>query len=274
MRRHLDLLALACAAGLAGLAALWLVFAPSARAQPATAPTDAAVMKTVSTSNLTANLSTGNRTLTIASGGTLNAVAGSNIILAGTTTLNGTISGNAVLGVAQGGTARTTLTADSILTGNTTGAVKSSEVYASSAYTVVALGDSITQLGSYPTRLGSLLGSGWQVLNEGITGQTTTAIAARVATSATERSTAAYVIVAAGINDVAQGVSAGTIQTNLQAIYTALSGAGKTVVALNIPPFGNNADWTSGKQAVSTAVRRAAAILRHDAEGWAKKVAS
>jgi hypothetical protein len=118
MRRHLDLLALACAAGLTGLAALWLVFAPSARAQPTTAPTDAAVMKTVSTSNLTANLSTGNRTLTIASGGTLNAVAGSNIILAGTTTLSGNITSNATV---TGGTlSGVAIAGNSTLAGNLT----------------------------------------------------------------------------------------------------------------------------------------------------------
>lgn len=72
------------------------------------------------TSALTESFSTGNRTLTvassgnlaIASGGTLSAVAGSNVILAGTTTLSGNITSNGTL---TGGTL-----ANITLTGNVT----------------------------------------------------------------------------------------------------------------------------------------------------------
>jgi len=106
MRRHLSRLA-RC---LALLACHLLLVATAARAQKAIEK-DAA-------GNLTASYSVGNRTLTIASGGTLNAVAGSNIILAGTTTLSGNITSNATL---TGGTlANVTLAGNSTLAGNLT----------------------------------------------------------------------------------------------------------------------------------------------------------
>jgi fibronectin-binding autotransporter adhesin len=85
MRRHLSRLA-RC---LALLACHALLVATAAHAQKA--------IEKDASGNLTASYSVGNRTLTVASGGTLNAVAGSNIILAGTTTLSGNITSNATV---------------------------------------------------------------------------------------------------------------------------------------------------------------------------------
>jgi len=106
MRRHLSRLA-RC---LALLACHALLVATAAHAQKA--------IEKDASGNLTASYSVGNRTLTIASGGTLNAVAGSNVILAGTTTLSGNITSNATL---TGGTlANVTLAGNSTLAGNLT----------------------------------------------------------------------------------------------------------------------------------------------------------
>ena len=50
------------------------------------------------------------------------------------------------------------------------------------------------------------------------------------------------------------------------------SSADISVTLTDTLPYAMKAFKTTGRQAVNTAVRRAANILRHDAEGWAKKV--
>jgi len=55
-------------------------------------------------------------------------------------------------------------------------------------------------------------------------------------------------------NDVIADIAAATIESNLQAIYTALSTAGFTVVSINITPFKGYASWTAGRQTVLDSV--------------------
>lgn len=127
------------------------------------------------------------------------------------------------------------------------------EVAPVSKYAIVAMGDSLTQSGGYQARLSALLGSGWFIRNEGISGNTVAAMLARFA-SVTARGDVNYVIVWGGINDIARDVSAATIQDDLQAMFTAAQAAGVKVVSVNITPFKTSADWSAPRQAVADAV--------------------
>jgi len=117
-------------------------------------------------------------------------------------------------------------------------------------HTVYCLGDSLTATATYPARLETNLGVGWSVLNKGLSGNTTTQMAARLTADIVQAGDAEYVVVLGGINDIAQGVDAATIETNLQTIYTAIAAAGVKVVACTITPFKGNTNWTAGKQTV------------------------
>jgi lysophospholipase L1-like esterase len=131
-----------------------------------------------------------------------------------------------------------------------------------SGYTAVAVGDSFISDGIIPGALQTQLSAGgtkWLVVNEGISGQTAEVILARIAQSA-GRSTASHVIVHCGINDIIGGnASSSTVLTRIQSIVTALSG--KVAIVCTLPPFGNNADWTSGRQAQLEAVNSGLAAL-------------
>jgi len=129
--------------------------------------------------------------------------------------------------------------------------VDANGVHLDSAYTIAAMGDSLTMGGAYIDRLLSKPAfTGWQIRNHGITGQTAVVMNTRFDACVVSRGDVNYVIIWAGINDVVQDASAATIQNALQAMYTAASGAGIKVVAVNITPFKTNADWSAGRQTV------------------------
>ena len=118
---------------------------------------------------------------------------------------------------------------------------------------VFCMGDSMTA-GGYPQYLQTNLGIGWIVNNEGISGNTTTQMLARFTADIINQGNVSYCIIWGGINDVNEGVSAATIESNLQSMYTAAHNAGMMVVALNISPFKTASWWTPGYQAVADAV--------------------
>ena len=115
---------------------------------------------------------------------------------------------------------------------------------------VICLGDSLTN--SYTSYLDVRLPDTFLALNGGISGNTTTQMAARAAHDIPAGTN--YVVVLGGVNDVLGGVAAATIEANLQAIYTAAHAVGAVVVAVTILPCKANALWTAGKQVVLDAV--------------------
>lgn len=127
-------------------------------------------------------------------------------------------------------------------------------VAASRLHAVYALGDSLTSDGTYVARLLSRLGAGWAVRNCGISGNTTTQMLARLQTHVLNAGDGELIVVLGGINDIAADASAATIESNLQAIYTAAAAAGLTVIACTITPFKTSASWSSGRQTVLDAV--------------------
>jgi lysophospholipase L1-like esterase len=120
-------------------------------------------------------------------------------------------------------------------------------------HVVKAMGDSLTYAGTYEAQLLSLLGSLWTVTNNGIGGNTTTQMLARFSADCLTGG-AEYIVIWGGVNDVLTGVAAATIESNLQAMYTAAQASGKTVVSINISPCKNFATWDAGKQTVLDAV--------------------
>ena len=147
------------------------------------------------------------------------------------------------------------LASTAITVGAGSSTIQASPTYAFATSTIATLGDSLTQAGTYQTRLLTLLGSDYYCLNLGISRDTTTNMAARFANAVPNRgSNIKYVVIWGGINDVVAGASAATIEANLQAMYTAASSAGKTVIAINITPFKGSSDWSAPRQAVVDAV--------------------
>jgi lysophospholipase L1-like esterase len=119
---------------------------------------------------------------------------------------------------------------------------------------VYSMGNSLTANGIYSQKLDTLLGSKWYVVNKGIQGQTTTDMLARFTTDITSHADCEYVTILGGINDVIAGSTALTIESNLQAMYTAAHNASIKVVGITLLPFKGNVNWTSGKQAVVDSV--------------------
>lgn len=172
--------------------------------------------------------------LNIASGKTL--TASNSLTLAGTDGLTLTISGN-----------------------STINGILDKDNY-TSVLQVYTLGDSLTagyngsyDSAGYTRQLKASLGSVWAISNLGVDGYNTTGVATE-ASNAIAANDAQYAVILAGVNDALQSRSAATIETNLQAIYTALHNAGIKVVACTILPFKGAAGWSSGIQAVATSV--------------------
>jgi lysophospholipase L1-like esterase len=126
-----------------------------------------------------------------------------------------------------------------------------------SKHQVYSIGDSLTYSngsGYFETQLNTLLGNTWIVVNRGISGQTTAQMLARFQTDIIDRGDAEYITIWGGINDVLGGLSAASIESNLQQMYTMAHNAGLKVVAINISPFKGYSGWTADKQTVLDAV--------------------
>ena len=118
---------------------------------------------------------------------------------------------------------------------------------------VYCFGDSLTYgTGSgdrnYPQKLQDLLGYTYEIVNEGVAGNTTAQLLARLNTDILDNDDAEFVVVWGGINDIYQDISVTTTEANLQAIYTAISDAGAKVISINISPTKSNVDWTAARQ--------------------------
>jgi lysophospholipase L1-like esterase len=108
---------------------------------------------------------------------------------------------------------------------------------------IVIFGDSITELcGQHPTDRGyfnwtqAILSHPFKLLyNAGVGGNSTTQMLARVATDVTAYSPD-WVLVMGGINDVASGVSAATIYTNLTTMYETFYNLGYHVIGCTLLP--------------------------------------
>lgn len=133
-------------------------------------------------------------------------------------------------------------------------AVTDSNLYTYKSHMIYTLGDSITlgfgatQYNDIQRELGRLLGSLWKVNNNGVSGNTTAQMLARLNTDILDHGDAEYVVVWGGINDAYQAVAEATTEANLQAIYTAIHNAGAKVISLNISPSKSNAGWSAAVQ--------------------------
>ena len=80
---------------------------------------------------------------------------------------------------------------------------------------------------------------------------------ARFATDVLSKDNVKYVVIWGGVNSVRADVSAASIESELQAMYTAAHNKGIKVVAVNIAPFKNfniAPIWTTTRQTVLDAV--------------------
>jgi len=108
--------------------------------------------------------------------------------------------------------------------------------------TVVCIGDSLTYGIGWPLNTSPLKNLttrmaekyGWNVINLGISGQTTAQMNARK--TDVDQYNPARVYVWGGVNDVYQGLSESTIIDNLSSMYGYFSGQGYSVYAMTIPP--------------------------------------
>lgn len=118
------------------------------------------------------------------------------------------------------------------------GAPKSQPVAAGS--TVLALGDSLTSgvgadaAAAYPAVLQEL--TGWQVVNGGVSGNTTAQALARLP-SLLEEHQPALVIVSIGGNDFLRQMSADTAKNNIREICNAATAASAQTVLVSLPQF-------------------------------------
>lgn len=94
------------------------------------------------------------------------------------------------------------------------------------------------------------LGAVWTVVDRGNGGYTSAMVLNVLNMNVIYPGNARYACVLAGINDIINGVDAATIETNLQAIYTALHAAGIKVIALTLTPFNGSTSWSAGRQTI------------------------
>ncbi len=131
---------------------------------------------------------------------------------------------------------------------DTTTAKLINSVALQSIHQVYFMGNSLTADGTYPSYIGALLGSFWNSVNKGISGQTTPQMLARFSSDIISHTECEYVVILGGINDIKADSSISSIKINLQAMYTAAHNAGIKVVAITLLPFKGNVNWTAGRQ--------------------------
>lgn len=121
--------------------------------------------------------------------------------------------------------------------------------------TVYAIGDSKIANGTYVNKLDTLLGSGWNVVNMGISGALAYGTSVRFAD--VTNGTAKYVIIRAGINDITQDRTASQIIADIQAMATKAHNAGIYVIVPTITPFNGNASYTGAREIIRNTVNDA-----------------
>lgn len=113
------------------------------------------------------------------------------------------------------------------------------------------LGDSITANASgYVTKLQTRYQPARVIKNHGISGYRSDHVYSLVWTPSVKTGGYRQISLMVGINDIVQGVSAATINANLDLIYDEALARSMHVVAITVSPFGNYASWTSGLQTV------------------------
>jgi len=119
---------------------------------------------------------------------------------------------------------------------------------------VHCLGDSISAgYGALSGALHKKFNGAYVAVDNGLGGQTTAQIAARL-TQQVINQRPACVVILAGVNDAKSSIASATIQANLQAMYTAAHNAGIRVVAVTITPWKNGTNWTEARQTITDEV--------------------
>lgn len=115
------------------------------------------------------------------------------------------------------------------------------------------LGDSLTLGGTgaeqtpWPQRLRLVLASARCVGNHGVSGSTVADMASRFATDIDGQGFVGGVLMG-GINDIKAGTAGATVLATYETLVNDMVVAGLKVLCVTTSPFGNNADWTAGKQ--------------------------
>ena len=120
-------------------------------------------------------------------------------------------------------------------------------------HAIYSMGDSLTAGAQMDSTILTSLGNAWQIKDLGIGSSVTTDMLARFS-SVTGPGDAEYVIIWGGINDAVSLVAYATIESNLQAMYTAAHNAGIKVIACTISPCSNFSGWSSSVQTIITTV--------------------
>jgi lysophospholipase L1-like esterase len=111
---------------------------------------------------------------------------------------------------------------------------------------IYCMGDSLTDAGVYEVVLIALLGTHWEIINMGSSGETTADMLERFQSDVIEPGDAAYVIIWAGANDI-RSFSEEETETNLQAMYSMAHNAGIQVVAVTITPQNDETELNKAK---------------------------
>jgi lysophospholipase L1-like esterase len=111
---------------------------------------------------------------------------------------------------------------------------------------IYCVGDSLTDAGVYEVVLKSLLGSRWEIINMGSSGETTADMLDRFESDVIDNSDAAYVIIWGGTNDI-RSFSEEETEMNLQAMYSMAHNAEIKVVAITITPQNDETDVNKEK---------------------------
>jgi hypothetical protein len=119
---------------------------------------------------------------------------------------------------------------------------------------IYTMGDSLTARGYYQSKLLTLLGDNYDVVNIGIGGNNTSSMSDRFTNDVITPDDGKYVCIWGGINNVISSDTAVNIQNQLQAMYTAAHNAGLVVIAINITPFKGDTSWSAPRQIVLDAV--------------------
>jgi lysophospholipase L1-like esterase len=122
-----------------------------------------------------------------------------------------------------------------------------------SVHQVYCMGNSLTNAGVYESYLGGLLGANWNVVNKGISGQRTDQMLARF-TNDIVNNLPDYTVILGGINDIAQGYYAVSIENNLKGMYDLAKSSGIKVIGVHILPFKGSGAWTSDRESTKDSV--------------------